>query len=104
MKAYKVWDAKSVENYSTIVFAETARKAKVIAMATDACEDAAFIDIRVQRIPEMDDHDRGRSEIDWNDMEDRKAMVAIGWSCLETSFECETCPCRPECSHWEGEE
>lgn len=100
MKAYKAWDAKSIENYSTVVFAETAQKAKAVAMTTDACEDAEFIDIRVQRFPQMDDCDRGRSEIDWYDMEDRKALVALGWACLETSSECETCPCRPECSHW----
>ena len=105
MKAYQAWDAKRYENYSTVVFAETAQKAKTVAMATDACEDAAFIDIRVKRLPEMDGHDRGRSEINWFDMDDRKAMVSLGWACLDTSWECDTCPCKPDCSHWQdGEE
>lgn len=101
MKAYKAWDAKSVENCSTVVFAETAQKAKIVAMTTDACEDALFIDIRVKRLPEMDGHDRGRSEIDWYDMEDRKALVALGWACLDTGWECGTCPCKPDCSRWQ---
>lgn len=101
MKAYKAWDAKSTENNSTVVFAETAQTAKRVAMSTDCCEDSEYIDIRVQRLPEMDGHDRGRSEIDWYDMEDRKALVALGWACLDTSFECESCPCRPDCSHWQ---
>lgn len=100
MKAYKAWDAKSVENNSTVVFAETAQAAKMVAMHTDCCEDTAYIDIRVARLPEMDGHDRGRSEIDWYDPEDRHDMIALGWSCLETSWECDTCPERAICSHW----
>lgn len=104
MKAYKAWDAKSCENISTVVFAETAQEAKKIACYTETCEDAAYTDIRVQRLPEMDGHDRGSSEIDWYDPEDRKALVALGWSCLETSEECDTCPAKSACSHWEEAE
>lgn len=104
MKAYKAWDMMSCENGSTVVFAETAQAAKNVARYTDACEDADYIDIRVQRLPEMDGHDRGRCEIDWYDPEDRKALVALGWSCLETSYECDTCPEKGACSHWKVEE
>ena len=106
MKAYKTWDSKrvEVENFSTVVFAETAQKARTIAMTTDACEDAAYTDIRVIRLPEMDCHYRGHSEIDWYDMEDRKALVSIGWACLETSWECDTCLCKPDCLHWQDDE
>ncbi len=104
MKAYQAWDAGSCENCSTVVFAETAQAAKVIAQRTETCEDAAYTDIRVKRLPEMDGHDRGRSEIEWYDPEDRKALVALGWACLETSWECDTCPERSACSHWAGEE
>lgn len=104
MKAYKAWDTMNVEGYSTVVFAENAQKAKKVALGTDACEDADYIDVRVQRLPEMDSHYRGRAEIDWFDMEDRKALVSLGWMCLETSEECDTCPLKMICGQWEGED
>ncbi len=104
MKAYKAWDAKSIDEYSTVVFAETAQKAKIIAMTTEACEDAEYIDIRVHRFPEMDGRYHGKSEIDWCDMEDRKALVALGWMCFDLSEECDTCPCKPDCGRWEEED
>jgi hypothetical protein len=104
MKAYKAWDTKNDEGASTVVFAESAGAAKAIAATTDACEDAEFTDIRVQRLPEMDAHYRGVSEIDWYNPADRKALVAIGWACYETSWECNTCQEKPNCSHWEAEE
>jgi hypothetical protein len=100
MKAYKAWDAKSYEGTSTIVFAESAGAAKAIAARTDACEDAEFTNIRVQRIPEMDAHYRGACETDWYNPADRKALVALGWACYETSSECDTCPEKPNCSIW----
>lgn len=104
MKAYRAWDNQSWENYQTVVFAETAQAAKTVAMGTDTCEDARYIDIRVRRFPEMDGHDRGRHEIDWYDPDDRIALVALGWACDETSWECDTCPAKDACIHWEAEE
>lgn len=103
MKAYKAWDAGSDENCSTVVFAETAKAAKSVAFSSEVCEDAEYIDVRVQRFPEMDAHYRGRSEIDWYDPQDRKALVALGWACYETSWECDTCPAKGNCWRWEGE-
>ena len=61
MKAYQVWDTMSVENCSTVVFAE-------------------------------------------NGKEDRQALVRLGWMCLDTGEECDTCPVREFCGHWEGED
>lgn len=104
MKAYQAWDTRSIEDCSTVVFAETAQAARVIAFRTETCENADFINVRVRRLPQMDGRDRGRSEVDWYDMEDRKALVAIGWACLETSWDCDTCPCKNICRQWEGEE
>lgn len=101
MKAYKVWDKISVEPCSTVVFAENCKEAKKLALSTDVCEDADYINIRVQRFPEMDNHYRGRTEIDWYNMEDRKALVSLGWMCLETSEECDACTARTFCGHWE---
>lgn len=102
MKAYKAWDSEAVEICSTVVFAETVRQAKVIAFGTETCEGANYTDIRVRRFPEMDGHDRGRSEIDWYDPDDRKALAALGWACLETSWECDSCEARNICIQWEG--
>ena len=64
MKAYRAWDEKSLDPCTTIVFARNARKAKKIAMETDTCEGANFIDIRVKRFKEADYLYKGSSEID----------------------------------------
>ena len=98
IKAYKAWDEYSYEGYSTVVFAESASKAKMIALYSDACEDARFTDLRVKRLPEMDKHYRGYSEVDWDNPEDRKALVALGWSCLEPeTWQCAACPAADTC-------
>lgn len=103
MKAYQVWDCKSCENWSTVVFAESVSEAKVKARSTDDCEGAEYINIRVKRLPEMDDHYRGRDEIDWWDAEDRRALVALGWECAEPDVtDCPTCPARDLCGYWEA--
>lgn len=102
MKAYKAW----VEHGegSTIVFAETRNKAKVIALSCDCCEDARYIDIQVRRVPEADKLYKGKSEIDWYDPETRVALVRdFGWSCYDPSWECDDCPAKPYC-HWHEQE
>lgn len=104
MKAYKAWVANSCEDGSTVVFAETAQDAKKIAFYTETCEYAAYIDIRVCRFPAMDAHYHGRNEIDWYDMNDRTALVELGWSCEWPSWECDTCACRKICRFGEGDE
>lgn len=104
LKAYKAWDDGSVEPCSTVVFAENAKAAKKVAASSEACEDADYINIRVQRFPQMDKHCQGRTEVDWYNMEDRQTLVALGWMCLETSEECSTCPAKSFCGHWEGED
>lgn len=103
MKAYKAWDEKSVEPGVTVVFAENVKEAKKIAFCTETCEDADYINVRVQRFPQMDRYYHGKNEIDWYDMEARKELVSLGWMCLEASDECDTCPARAFCGHWEGE-
>lgn len=49
MKAWKVRDPN--EWTATIVFAETAGKARSLAMHTDCCEDMDFCAIEVRRAP-----------------------------------------------------
>lgn len=103
VKAYKAWDNRSVEPCSTVVFAKNVLEAKRIAIRSETCEDADYINIRVQRFPQMDKYFRGEPEVDWYDMEAREALVALGWMCLETSEECDACQARAFCGRWEGE-
>ncbi len=105
MKAYRAWDEKAFDPWATIVFAENIKEAKKIAMATDACEEANFIDIRVRRLKEADCLYKGSSEIDWYDEETRIALVRdFGWRCYDTSFECEKCVARRYCAWFEEED
>ena len=102
LKAYKVNEKD--EQYSTIVFAKSAGEAKAIAQRCDCCEDATWIDIRVRRLPEADRLYKGYPEIDWYDSETRTMLVRdLGWSCMEPSWECDSCPAKPYC-HWHEED
>lgn len=102
MKAYQAWTLADCEGYSTVVFANNAREAKKIAFYTETCEDSAWTEIRVLRFPEMDAHYRGRNEIDWDNAEDRRALVSLGWHCVEPcEWECEHCSAKDICAYWE---
>ena len=102
MKAYKAW--VDYGEGSTVVFAETRNQAKVIAISCDCCEDAKYTDIRVHRMEELDHLYKGKSEIDWYDDETRLLLVRdFGWSCIEPSWECDSCNCKKYCS-WHEEE
>lgn len=103
MKAYRAWDTENNDGASTIVFAETAREAKKIAMSwTEACEDAEYINIRVKREPLADSLYKGAHEIDWYDMQTRLVLVKeLGWACFETSLGCDDCEAKKWCRHWE---
>ena len=104
MKAYRAWDAGAYEHGSTIVFAENRREAKKIAMATDTCEEARFIDIRVKRYKDADCLYNGSREVNWDDMETRVALVRdLGWRCYDTSWECESCKASTYCSWFEAD-
>ena len=102
MKAYKAW--VDYGEGSTVVFAETRNQAKVIALSCDCCEDAKYTDIRVHRMNELDRLYKGKSEMDWYDGETRLLLVRdFGWSCIEPSWECDSCNCKKYCS-WHEEE
>ena len=105
MKAYCVscepWD------FATVVFAETRGKAIALAMHTDACEDAEFTEIRAYRRPALDKHYRGLPEMDWDNAEDRIALVRDGgFSCsyeIDNCYlECEECPAAEWCGRYES--
>ena len=104
IKAYKCHDDYS--GYSTVIFAETAGKARYIAINSDTLgEDLEFKDIYVRRIPALDVYYKGKKEMDWYDPDDRLVMVKIaGYMCDEDGFdpdECEKCSGKDYCSRWE---
>lgn len=106
MKAYSATD-KNEWMFSTVVFAETAGKARAIAQQTDACEDVDFTDIYVKRIPALDRFYRGKQEMDWYDPDDRAAMVRYGnFECsreIDVSEEkCSKCSAAEWCGRYEG--
>lgn len=103
MKAYIVSD-RTDPLFSTVVFAETAGKARAIARNTDACEDLDFIDIRAVRAPSLDSCYKGKLEMDWYDDEDRIAMVKLAdFECSSEYYdpECEPCPAKEWCGRYE---
>lgn len=93
------------EYFAAVVFAETAGKAKALAMHTDACEDADFTDIEVQRKKEADKYYKpGKWELNWFKAEDRIALVKdCGFTCDPDSHcrdECADCPASEFCDDY----
>lgn len=104
IKAYKC--EEDFMGYSTVIFAETAGKARYIALKSDTLgEDNEFKDIRVRRIPALDGFYKGKAEMDWYDPDDRLAMVKeAGYMCDDDGFdpdECERCSAQEYCAKWE---
>ena len=101
MKAWYVYDKTNPDMWVTVVFAETANKARYLAQSTDACEYADYVDILASRAPELDQYYYGRLEIDWHDPEMRVILVRdYCWACLDTSQECQKCLAIKWCRHF----
>ena len=77
MKAYGVHDKNWYSDYTLIVFAETAGKAKSIALGTDEYPypDWQYIELMAWRMPVLDECYRGHSIMDWYDDKDRYDLV-----------------------------
>lgn len=106
-KAYLVRERGEFE--AAIVFAETAGKARALAMQTDACEDADFTSIEVCRQKEADKYYKpGKLQLDWLKAEDRIAMVKdCGFTCIPDAHcraECADCPAGEFCDDYIGSE
>lgn len=101
----KAWVVSIKDNFEeTVVFAETRGRAKSLALSTDACEGADFCDIEVSRLPKMDKYyKKGKTEMDWNNQQDRLALVKeFNFRCEYADLdECENCSARDECSTYE---
>lgn len=106
-KAYLVRERG--EFSAAVVFAETAGKAKALAMHTDACEGADFTDIEVHRQKEADQYYKpGKWELNWFKAEDRIALVKdCGFTCIPDAHcraECADCPASEFCDDYIGSE
>lgn len=93
MKAYTATDRNGDEGISLVVFAENAGKAKAYVAGTDEFCDYGFTGIRVNRCKALDRFYRGKREMDWNDDDDRVAMVRYA------NFECCYEVWHPDCEH-----
>ena len=103
MKAYIAHDKNCDEPRESVVFAETPGKAKAYAANWEFdCYD--FTDIRVRRCPDLDRFYKGRTKMDWCDVDDRIAMVRYaGFYC---SYEmnhpnCHICEAAEYCERYE---
>ena len=103
MKAYLVKDED--ESCATVVFAETAGKARALAMSTECCENVDFCDIQVKRQSQLDKYYvDGKKEMDWFNPQDRIALVKeCGFVCdpyyLESEH-CEVCSAKDYCDQY----
>jgi hypothetical protein len=101
MKAYAV--RTDYSEGSGIVFAESHNKAKMLALYTDACEDAPYIDIRAKRIPELDGMENCEPKDNpWLNEDIRMILVKeYGWGCVEPGVyeDCDKC-CAKQYCHW----
>ena len=102
----KAWLVREKDEFSaTVVFAETRGKAKVLAMHTDACEDAAFCDIEVLRMKELDKYYKdGKRELDWENPADRIALVKDGGFVCDPDYydwaDCAACTAKEYCDYY----
>lgn len=107
MKAYLVTNSITRE-YSVVVFAESPGKAKALVQGTDGFEDDSFTELSAYRKPELDPFYKGHRFMDWDDPDDRVAMVRYGgYVCSDEAKEfedCKECPAREWCSEAEDEE
>lgn len=92
IKAYSCY-VGSESDGCTVIFARSRNEARKLALNTETCEDAAYIDVVACRMPDIDLLYRGKVEGDWDDMQLRKALVEKhGWTCLEPDpEECKVC-------------
>lgn len=103
MKAWLVREKDA--SCATVVFAETRGQARALAMHTEACEDAAFVNIEVRRKPQMDKYyTDGKREMDWFNSSDRIALVKdCGFVCDREYWEHDDydyCPSKEYCDQY----
>ena len=101
----KAWGAyNEFTGYATTVFAETRGKAKSALMYSWIFEGWDYTEIRVYRQPQLDAEYRGHDEMDWDDDQDRIALVRLGSYCHDDYFDpddCMVCAAKDYCCRYE---
>lgn len=106
MKAYVVSDREGYSEWTVIVFAKSRGKAIAAALGTDEFPsgDWSYTELRAIRKPEFDKHYRGYSRMEWDNPDDRLAMVRDGdYYCSEDAFDpndCMKCSGKDYCSRY----
>ena len=106
MKAYRVHDRECYVPYVIIVFAESRGKAIAYALGTDEFpyNDFTFTELCATRAKWADKYYRGNKTMDWDNPEDRFAMVNDGgFMCGEEAFDpddCERCCAKEICEQF----
>lgn len=106
MKAWYVTDREGYSDYAIIVFAETRGKAIASAIGTDEFQkyEWHFTEMSARRKPALDGAYRGNWRMEWENDDDRLAMVQLGgYYCDEDVFDpddCEKCVGKNYCSRY----
>ena len=105
MKAYQIYDRENYFDYSCVVFAETRGKAISYALGTDEFPSSewTYTELKALRRPKLDKYYHGKYYMDWQDMNDRIALVSeAGFYCEDADFdECLKCQANSECSEYD---
>lgn len=100
MRAYVI--TEEIEGASLVVFAETRGKAAGQAMRNELFEDYEYTKIKPYRAPLFDKYYRGQPQMDWDNKDERIALVKAGWYCIGYHPEpCEDCPAKKYCIRME---
>lgn len=101
IKAYMV---SQIDSFNSIVaYAESANKAKSLALLSDQFEDVEYIDLQAYRLPEGDlEIDKVRL-LDFYDPQDRVLLVKkYGFHCEYVEVdECEKCSAKEYCTFYQ---
>ena len=102
MKAYKL--SSPYTEYSEVVFAENSSKARALKPYLETFENVEYVDIRARRAPELDKYyKKGKISVDWDDPQDRLAMVVDGgFTCEYIEWdECAKCLATEDCETYQ---
>lgn len=101
----KAWFAKEKDgDYTTVVFAETRGKAKSLALTTETLEDCDFCNLEVCRAYLLDKYyTPGKAEMDWDNNNDRIALVreADFYCVYPIEYECKECFAKQWCIRYQ---
>ena len=97
-----VKDKNCDDGFMTIVFSENRNKARYLALSTNACEDSEYTNVVAHRVSAFDKYyKKDKVEMDWNNKEDRIALVEYGFHCFDVEdiwlSECKNCWAKEYC-------